>query len=65
MYGVIQEPASVAHLREQRAKHWSAMKVLVDKADAEHRSLTAAEASTFDEHDGQVNQLDRAIKEGY
>ena len=55
-------PLNIAELREKRAARKDALKAIVDKAATETRELTAEENATFDAGRGEVEALDRQIR---
>ncbi|MDR7342260.1 HK97 family phage major capsid protein [Pantoea alhagi] len=48
-------------LRQEKSALKSAMRSLLEKADAEKRSLTAEESKQFDEHRARAESLDKDI----
>ena len=50
--------------RESRNRMWGEQKALVDRASAEKRNLTVAEAGEYDRRERELVQIDRAIKSG-
>ena len=50
--------------RESRNRMWGEQKALVDRASAEKRNLTVAEADEYDRRERELVQIDRAIKSG-
>lgn len=49
-------------IREDRARVWSGMAELIEKADLEKRSLTVDEAAVYDQRETELKQLDAELE---